>query len=148
GMLLLVFMGLSAPALTLSQGQEKRVRAPRRPMPQPAMPVQGPPEGAADGKPAAGPEGKPAASPDEKAETAPEPIKTNPRPLKPAVPANPEELKVRPDGGGQVRFNFQGQAWLDVLEWLARISDLSLDWQELPADFLNLRTQRGYTVDE
>src|SRR5207253_163575 len=35
-----------------------------------------------------------------------------------------------------------------VLEWLARVSDLSLDWQELPADYLNLRTQRSYTIDE
>jgi type II secretory pathway component GspD/PulD (secretin) len=47
-----------------------------------------------------------------------------------------------------VRFSFQGQPWLDVLEWLARISDLSLDWQELPAGFLNLRTRQSYSKEE
>lgn len=67
---------------------------------------------------------------------------------RPAAPANPEELKVRPDGQGMVKFNFQGQPWLDVLEWLAKISHLSLDWQELPGDHLNLATQRAYTVEE
>jgi type II secretory pathway component GspD/PulD (secretin) len=119
------------------------------------VPVPGKP-----GRPAVGPNGKPPGSPDQpgakpgegaKPETPgakPEAPKTNSRPAKPAVPANPEELKVRPDDDGRVRFNFQGQPWLGVLEWLARISQLSLDWQEMPADFLNLRTQRSYTVDE
>ena len=47
-----------------------------------------------------------------------------------------------------MRFNFQGQPWQGVVEWLARVSHLSLDWQELPTGFLNLRTEREYTVDE
>lgn len=67
---------------------------------------------------------------------------------RPKASANPDELKVGPDEGGKVRFNFQGQPWLDVLEWLAKISHLSLDWQELPGDQLNLSTQRAYTVEE
>ena len=67
---------------------------------------------------------------------------------RPKPVANPNELKVRPDEHGKVRFNFQGQPWLDVLEWLAQISNLSLDWQEVPGDQLNLTTQRSYTVDE
>jgi type II secretory pathway component GspD/PulD (secretin) len=67
---------------------------------------------------------------------------------RPAVTANPDELKAKPDGKGLVMFNFQGQPWLEVLEWLAKISHLSLDWQELPGDQLNLATQRGYTVVE
>jgi type II secretory pathway component GspD/PulD (secretin) len=99
-----------------------------------------------DGKPVPGSDGKPVAKPREVAE--PEVPKTNSRPTKPPLPANPNELKIRPDGSGRVRFNFQGQPWLNVLEWLAKISDLSLDWQEVPADFLNLRTQRSYTVAE
>ena len=77
-----------------------------------------------------------------------EKVKTTLRPTKPDAPANPDELKIRPDENGRVRFNFHGQPWLGVLEWLARVSDLSLDWQELPADFLNLRTQRSYSLDE
>ncbi|MSR59232.1 MAG: hypothetical protein EXS05_16580 [Planctomycetaceae bacterium] len=76
------------------------------------------------------------------------PLKTTPRPQKSAIEPRPEELKQRLDDDGKVRFNFQGQPWLGVLEWLAEISQLSLDWQEYPSDFLNLRTQRSYTVDE
>ncbi|HJS09496.1 MAG TPA: hypothetical protein VJ809_17635, partial [Pirellulales bacterium] len=44
------------------------------------------------------------------------------RPTTPEKPANPEELKVRPDAQGKVRFNFNGQPWPDVLDWLATIS--------------------------
>ncbi|WP_165698926.1 secretin N-terminal domain-containing protein [Bremerella volcania] len=66
----------------------------------------------------------------------------------PDQPSDPEELKVRPDERGMVRFNFRGQAWPDVLDWLADISNTSLDWQELPGDYLNLTTQRAYSVDE
>jgi hypothetical protein len=77
-----------------------------------------------------------------------EPPKTTSRPQKPETAPNPDELKTGPDEDGMVRFNFQGQPWLAVLEWLARISNLSLDWQEVPADYLNLRTQRAYPVGE
>ena len=102
------------------------------------MPPVGP-----DGNPIPG---QPPGKPGEPAK--PEAPKTTARPTTPEAPANPEELKVVPDENGKVRFNFQGQPWRGVLEWLARISDLSLDWQELPADFLNLRTQRSYSLDE
>ncbi|MFA8019510.1 secretin N-terminal domain-containing protein [Bremerella cremea] len=67
---------------------------------------------------------------------------------KPSEAADPEELNVRPDQKGMVRFNFRGQAWPDVLDWLADISKTSLDWQELPGDYLNLTTQRAYSIDE
>ncbi|MGY8770968.1 MAG: secretin N-terminal domain-containing protein [Pirellulales bacterium] len=66
----------------------------------------------------------------------------------PPEPADKKELEVRPDEDGLVRFNFRGQAWKDVLDWLSDISNESLDWQELPSDYLNLTTQRAYTVDE
>ena len=35
-----------------------------------------------------------------------------------------------------------------MLEWLATISGMSLDWQELPGDSINLSTQQSYTVPE
>jgi len=70
------------------------------------------------------------------------------RPAAPANPPNPEELKARPDAQGKVRFNFTGQPWPAVLTWLAEVSGMSLDWQELPGDYLNLVTQRSYTLDE
>ena len=54
------------------------------------------------------------------------------RPNQPERPADPEELKLQPDGEGRIRFNFHGQPWPGVLEWIARVSHLNLDWQELP----------------
>lgn len=62
--------------------------------------------------------------------------------------ANAEELKAAPDKDGMVQFTFRGQPWTDVLEWFASVSKKSLDWQELPGDFVNLSTQRRYTIDE
>jgi type II secretory pathway component GspD/PulD (secretin) len=62
--------------------------------------------------------------------------------------ADAEELKVKPDKDGMVQFNFRGQSWTDVLEWFAGVAGYSLDWQELPADFLNLSTQRRHTIAE
>jgi type II secretory pathway component GspD/PulD (secretin) len=88
---------------------------------------------------------KAAGSGEEQPATASE---TTARPQSPPRPPNPQELEVRPADDGTLRFNFQGQPWPDVLEWLAEVSHLSLDWQELPAGFLNLRTQRSYSVDE
>jgi type II secretory pathway component GspD/PulD (secretin) len=80
-----------------------------------------------------------------KTDTAP---KTTQRPTEPPTPPDPDELKLRPDKHGKLRFNFHGQPWPDLLEWLAGVSGMSLDWQEVPADYLNLVTQRSYTVDE
>lgn len=48
----------------------------------------------------------------------------------------------------KVTFNLKGQPWLSVLEWIADVSDLSLDWQELPGDSLNLTTTRAYSLEE
>jgi type II secretory pathway component GspD/PulD (secretin) len=149
--LTVIFAVLGATPL-VAQEVKRAVPAgvPAGPPGQPAQPPLGP-----DGKPLVGPDGKPlqpgqagqpAGAPGEAPK--PEAPKTTARPAKPAVPANPDELKVRPDAAGKVQFNFQGQPWLDVLEWLAKISNLSLDWQEVPIDYLNLRTQRSYTVDE
>ena len=70
------------------------------------------------------------------------------RPTTPAKPADPEELKVKPDADGMVSFSFKGQPWQAVLEWLADISHMSLDWQEVPGGFLDLTTRRKYTVEE
>jgi len=66
----------------------------------------------------------------------------------PPMPPDPSELNVRPDADGTIAFNFRFQPWPDVLDWLAKVSEMSLDWQELPKDYLNLTTQRRYTVPE
>ena len=49
---------------------------------------------------------------------------------------------------GKYQFNFRGAPWPAVVTQLADASGLSLDWQELPGDYLNLRTQRDYTAEE
>lgn len=65
----------------------------------------------------------------------------------PRVP-DPRELEAKPNANGRVSFSFHGQSWPDVLQWLANVSELSLDWRELPSDYLNLTTQRSYTLAE
>jgi type II secretory pathway component GspD/PulD (secretin) len=104
------------------------------------------------GKPEAGkgkPEGeKKPGDGKEKGEGKSEELPPIQRPAKPPKPPDPKELKVRPGKDGTVSFNFRGQPWPAVLEWLADISGMSLDWQELPGDYINLATQRSYTVKE
>jgi len=95
------------------------------------------------------PNGKPGGEKkDDKKEAKKPPVESIKRPEKPADAPDSEELQVRPGDDGKVKFNFRGQKWPDVLEWLAEISGTSMDWQELPGDFLNLSTQRAYGVDE
>jgi type II secretory pathway component GspD/PulD (secretin)/uncharacterized low-complexity protein len=89
-------------------------------------------------------EGKEGEKKDEKAA----PGGTLARPTKPPKPADPKELEAKPDKNGRVEFSFNGQPWPDVLQWLAGVSGFSLDWQELPADYLNLSTQHSYTLPE
>lgn len=100
-------------------------------------------------KPEDGKEGKPEEKKEEKKDEKKDekagPVK---RPTTPPAEPDPTELEIRPDADGKVRFNFRGQAWPDVLDWLATVSGMSLDWQELPGDYLNLITQHSYTVEE
>ena len=70
------------------------------------------------------------------------------RPDKPPKVADPRELDAEPDSNGKISFSFNGQVWPDVLQWLANVSNYSLDWTELPAGYLNLTTQRPYSLAE
>lgn len=72
-----------------------------------------------------------------------EPVK---RPDKPPRTPDPREFHVKPGSDGRVTLAFNGQPWPDVLQWLASVSGLSLDWQELPGDYLNLTTQQPCTL--
>ena len=69
------------------------------------------------------------------------------RPNKPPRVPDPREFDARLENG-RVKFNFTGQPWPDVLQWLASISGYSLDWQKLPGGYLNLTTQRSYSLAE
>lgn len=70
------------------------------------------------------------------------------RPTEPSEPPDPEVLKIRPDADGKVSFNFKGHSWPSVMEWIAGVSGMSLDWQELPEGYLNLITQKKFDVAE
>jgi hypothetical protein len=58
----------------------------------------------------------------------------------------PLEDELQRTSDGKIRFSFRGQQWLDVLQWLAKSSNRTLDWQELPEGVLNLDTQQSYTL--
>ena len=60
----------------------------------------------------------------------------------------PLEDELQRTSDGKIRFSFRGQQWLDVLQWLAKSANRTLDWQELPEGVLNLDTQQSYTLDE
>lgn len=120
----------------------------------PGQPPGGPPPGGQP--PAIGPDGKPippggpnapgGKGPEGKGPSASsEPIK---RTSTPPEPPNKKEFEVRPDERGMVQFQFRNQAWPDLLRWLAETSNLSLDWQELPSDYLNIATQRKQSLEE
>jgi type II secretory pathway component GspD/PulD (secretin) len=72
------------------------------------------------------------------------------RPEKPPVPPDPAVFKnVKLDDKGRVPpFNFIGQPWPDVMQWLASLSKCTLMYQELPNDYLNLTTDRPLPLDE
>lgn len=74
--------------------------------------------------------------------------KTIKRPTDKPPTVDPNRPKLTPDKNGLVQFNYMGQPWAEVLQDYADAAKLSFDWQELPADFLNLTTQRKYTLPE
>ncbi len=89
-------------------------------------------------------EGEGDKKPDEKKEE----VKTIKRPTDKPPTLDPNRPKMTPDKNGLVQFNYFGQPWSEVLQDYADAAKLSFDWQELPADFLNLTTQRKYTLPE
>ena len=66
--------------------------------------------------------------------------KTIKRPTDPKPAPDPRPFKIKPDDQGMIEFQFRDQAWPDVLQWVADVSGLALDWQELPADLLSIAT--------
>lgn len=106
-----------------------------------------------DGKPIGmiGPDGKPIdpnAVPSAPAKPADGGIKVIRRSEYLKTPGSSEKITTPVGPDGKVEFHFQGTPWPPVLDWLAEVSGKSLDWQELPGDFLNLHTQRSYTTEE
>ncbi|HXT60803.1 MAG TPA: hypothetical protein VN699_19350, partial [Pirellulales bacterium] len=101
------------------------------------------PEKKEEGKPA---EEKPAGPEAAKADDGawhPEPVKRTPWPR---WPANPVEFNAKPGEDGTLSFRFRSQPWTAVLEWLADLSEMSLQWEETPAGYLDLAPRGRYTV--
>ncbi|HEX4415525.1 MAG TPA: secretin N-terminal domain-containing protein [Lacipirellulaceae bacterium] len=112
-------------------------------------PPPGMPPGATPGQPPPAAEGEKKKEGEEGDKKKEEAAATVKRPDKPPRVPDPREFDVKLDDKGRVPpFNFIGQPWPDVLQWLANISKCSLDWQELPNDYLNLTTQRPYALEE
>ena len=97
------------------------------------------------GKPPNGAPGAPG-QPGDAGKAAPDgPIK---RESVPTGPPDKREFDVKPDEEGMIQFQFRNQEWPDLLNWLADVSNMTLDWQELPNSRVNLSTKRKFTVEE
>jgi hypothetical protein len=78
------------------------------------------------------------------APTAPPPVIRPPAIENPAVLAD-QRMRVD-DKKHEVSFNFQDAPWPFVLDEVARVSGMTLDWQTLPGDALNLRSSGRYPI--
>ncbi len=149
----LVACAFPLPAVAIAQGdvqvvvqaqnQPGRGGPPPGQPPQPGQPGQ-PPGGPNASKPGEKTPGQPDANPNAPAAPADSVKRTD----KPPEPPNKKEFDVRPDDKGMVEFQFRNQAWPDILRWVAETSNLSLDWQELPNDYLNIATQRKQSLED
>ena len=147
---IVAMMALLGSDAQLASGQEDNVAVPQE-MRRGGPPGQGRPSG--EGGPPG--EKKPDAASGEKsgeksadkpgAVESPKPVE---RETTPPTPPNREEFEVAPDEDGKIQFNFRNQPWPDLLRWLARASNMSLDWQQLPGDYVNLATTRPFSVVE
>ncbi len=124
------------------------VESPTSPSPQPPAAATPPTDGSTPtpapgtpmpGTPMPGSEAKPGEATPNASVKRPTADKYVPQPLDTEIRKNPD---------GKVSFNIKGQPWEPVLQWLSDASSLSLDWQELPGDSLNLITTREYTMEE
>lgn len=75
-------------------------------------------------------------------------VKTIKRPTDDSANLDPNRMRLKPDKNGLVQFNYHGQPWADVLQEFADAANLTFDWQELPADNLNLVTQKKYNLQQ
>lgn len=114
-------------------------RGPRMAQPQPSQPPQ-------EKKPEKKEEKKEEKKDDDKKKE--EDDKTFKRPTDDSVQLDPNRVRLRPDKNGMLQFNYNGQPWVDVLQEFADAAKLTFDYQELPADKLNLITQKKYNLQQ
>ena len=106
-------------------------------------PPNGAPGAGAPGAPGAGAPGSGAPG-----AGAPKDSATLKRPTEPKQAPNPRAFDIKPDEQGMIQFQFRDQAWPDVLQWVADVSGLALDWQELPSDLLSIATRGKASLSE
>ncbi|MCP4783162.1 MAG: hypothetical protein GY878_06390 [Fuerstiella sp.] len=110
----------------------------------PGKPAEKPPSSGAEKKKEDDKDKKPEDGKTKESDAASKVIKRPTTSDEPAKPIGTEAVMA----DGKVTFDLKGQPWDQVLQWLADTSELSLDWQELPGDTLNLTTTRSYTLEE
>ena len=132
-----------SPVAASIEADEVVIESPTLPSPQPPTAVTPPTDGSTPmpmpGTPMPGTDAKPGDASANASVKRPTADKYVPQPID-------SEIRKNPDG--KVSFNIKGQPWEPVLQWLSDASALSLDWQELPGDSLNLITTREYTMEE
>lgn len=69
------------------------------------------------------------------------------RPDTPRRPPDEKELQALPVNG-KLRLQFQGHPWPAMIDWYSRATRRDIQWQELPKDFVNLRTQVPITMEQ
>jgi len=74
--------------------------------------------------------------------------KTIKRPTDGSTRLDPDRMRLKPDANGLVQFNYNSHPWAEVLQEFADAAKFSFDWQKLPADSLNLITQKKYTLPQ
>lgn len=62
--------------------------------------------------------------------------------------ADEDEFDAMVGDDGRVEFWFRNQRWVDMVQWLEKISNKPLDWLELPADRVNMKSPGRYTVEQ
>ena len=143
-MLYAIFFGAVVHGAPIAKGyalsQDPNELNPGQGDPNAPSPPNGPPGAGAPGSGAPG-AGAPGAG-------APKDTSTLKRPTEPKQAPNPRAFDIKPDEQGMIQFQFRDQAWPDVLQWVADVSGLALDWQELPSDLLSIATPGKASLSE
>ena len=142
-MLLGVLVDGSPIARAYALSQDPNELNPAQGDPNAPSPPNGAPGAGAPGAPGAGAPGSGAPG-----AGAPKDSATLKRPTEPKQAPNPRAFDIKPDEQGMIQFQFRDQAWPDVLQWVADVSGLALDWQELPSDLLSIATPGKASLSE
>ena len=63
------------------------------------------------------------------------------RPTEPNTSSDTQSMKPKPCADGSIRLDLGGERWADVLQMLADLSGMTLEWTALPDDLVDLKTR-------